>query len=162
MRKIIVAALPMLFALTANAVGVGDMFGAFAGRFDTYGAGRDGQAKQLDDVLLQFSQYMNKSMPEAIDSETRLDRVSAEPGLHFSYHYTFLTSKRGDIDHASLVNALRDDLKNKVCDNPQIRTFLNHGITVAYLYRGNDGAPIAGTDFHPDYCNSVAIAHIKP
>jgi hypothetical protein len=162
MRKIICATVAMLFALAANAVGVGDMFGAFAGRFDnTYGAGHDAQAKQLDDVLLQFSQYMNKNMPESIDADTRLDRVSAEPGLHFSYHYTLLTGKRGDIDQVTFVNTLRDELKNKVCASAQVRSFLNHGVTVAYLYRTPDGAPIAGTDFQPNYCDNIAAVPDK-
>jgi hypothetical protein len=160
MRKIIGATVFMLFALNANAVGVGDMFGAYAGH--TYGTGHDGQSKELDDVLLQVSKYMNKSMPELIDPKTRLDRVSAEPGLHFSYHYTLLTSNMGDIDKVTFLNTLREDLKSKVCNSAQVRNFLNHGVTVAYLYRSTDGVPIAGTDFLPNACDGVTTAPSKP
>ncbi|HXA48606.1 MAG TPA: hypothetical protein VNW52_13305 [Burkholderiaceae bacterium] len=162
MRKIIGATVAMLFAVTANAVGVGDMFGAFAGRFDTYGAGPDGQAKQLDDVLLKMSEYMNKRMPEAIDDQTRLDRVSAEPGAHFSYHYTLLASRSNEIDKVGFATTIRQQLKSKLCDSAQIRSFFNHGVTVGYLYQGNDGLPIAGTDFLPNSCDDATSAPSKP
>jgi hypothetical protein len=156
MRKIIGATVLMSIALTANAVGVGDMFGAFAGRFDSYGAGREGQAKQLDNVLLQVSEYMNKRMPEVIDQDTRLDRVSAEPGAHFSYHYTLLSSNSSEIDKVSFANTIRLQLKSKLCDSAQIRSFFSHGVTVGYMYQGNDGVPIAGTDFPPNSCDGAA------
>jgi len=162
MRKIIGATAAMLIAVTANAVGVGDMFGAFAGRFDSYGSGREGQAKQLDDVLLKVSEYMNKRMPEAIDTETRLDRVSAEPGAHFSYHYTLLASNSSEIDKTSFAATIRSQLKSKLCDSAQIRSFFNHGVTVGYLYQGKDGLPIAGADFAPNSCDDATGSATKP
>lgn len=162
MRKIIGAAAAMLLALSANAGGLGDMFGAFAGRFDSYGAGREGQAKQLDDVLLKVSEYMNKRMPELIDPETRLDRVSAEPGAHFSYHYTLVTSNSTDIDKASFASTIRAQLQSKLCDSAQIRSFFNHGVTVGYLYQGNDGLPVGGADFAPNSCDGVKESTTRP
>ena len=155
MRKIAAAAATMLLTLSANAGGLGDMFGAFAGRFDSYGSGREGQAKQLDDVLVRVSQAMNKRMPEVIDAETRLDRVSAEPGLHFSYHYTLTASSSTAIDKASFSSTIRAQLKGKLCDSAQIRSFFNHGVTVGYLYQGNDGLPVGGADFAPNSCDGV-------
>lgn len=153
MLKIIGAAAIMLLALSANAAGLGDLFGAFAGRFDTYGAGREGQAKQLDDVLLKVSEYMNKRRPETIDSETRLDRVSAEPGAHFSYHYTLVTSNSTAIDKASFASTIRTQLISKLCNSAQIRNFFDHGVTVGYMYQGNDGLPVGGADFAPNSCD---------
>ena len=155
MFKIICAMAAMLFALSANAGGLSDMFGAFAGRFNSFGAGREGQAKQLDDVLIQVSEYMNKRMPEVIDPETRLDRVSAEPGAHFSYHYTLLTSASADIDKASFASTIRSQLKAKLCESAQIRSFFSHGVTVGYLYQGRDGLPVGGADFAPNSCDGV-------
>jgi len=155
MRKIIGAAATMLLALSANAGGLGDMFGAFAGRFDSYGTGKEGQAKQLDEVLVQVSSYMNKKMPEVIDAETRLDRVSAEPGAHFSYHYTLTTTSSTAIDKANFAGAIRTQLKTKLCDSVQVRSFFNHGVTVGYLYQGKDGLPIGGADFAPNSCDGV-------
>jgi hypothetical protein len=162
MRRFIGASVSMLFALSAQAAGFGDLYGGFAGRFDSYGAGREGQAKQLDEVLVKLSEYMNKRMPESFDQDTRLDRVSAEPGSHFSYHLTLLASNSSDIDKTSFAGTVRQHLKSKLCDSTQIRSFFNHGVTVAYLYQGKDGLPIGGTEFAPDSCAGAGGLTNKP
>jgi hypothetical protein len=161
-RKIIGAAVAALFATSACAAGFGDLLGSFAGRYESYGAGREAQAKQLDDVLLKVSEYMNKRMPEQVDPETRLDRVSAEPGAHFSYHYTLVDSASTNVDKANFSSSIRSKVKNSVCASSQIRNFFNHGVTVGYLYQGKDGLPVGGTDFTPTFCDDVKEAPSRP
>ncbi len=156
MHRIIVVSFLSLTALSAQAGGIGDLFGAFAGRIDTYGSGHDGQAKQMEAALIKVSEYMNKRMPELINPETRLDRVSAEPGPHFSYHYTLLDTNGADVDKTSFMADLRGRLKSTVCQKAEIRNFLNHGITVAYSYRGKDNAPVGTAEFAPNTCDDVA------
>jgi hypothetical protein len=148
----------MLYALSAQAGGIGDLFGAIAGRFNSYGSGREGQQKQFEDALAKVSEYMNKHMPESVDQFTRLDRVSAEPGPHFSYHYTLLNLTGSEVDKESFVNTIRPQLKGKLCDNAQIRNFFNHGVTVSYIYQGNDGKPIGGAEFAPNSCDALKAA----
>ena len=164
MRKIIGAAVATLslFATSAYAAGIGDLLGSFAGRYETYGAGREDQAKQLDNVLLKVSEYMNKRMPEQVDSETRLDRVSAEPGAHFSYHYTLLDSVSTTVDKAAFSSSIKGKVKSAVCASTQIRNFFNHGVTVGYLYQGKDGLPVGGADFAPSFCDDVKMPPSKP
>jgi hypothetical protein len=145
-----------LTALSAQAGGIGDLFGAFAGRIDTYGSGRQGQEKQMEAMLTKVSEYMNKRMPELISADTRLDRVSAEPGPHFSYHYTFLSSNAADIDKAHFMADLRAKLKVSVCQKAEVRNFLNHGVTVVYNYRAKDEAPIGSAEFAPNSCDDIA------
>ena len=157
MRKVIVMSFLGLTALSAHAGGVGDLFGAFAGRIDTYGSGHDGQTKQMENLLVKVSEYMNKRMPEVIDTEFRLDRVSAEPGLHFSYHYTLLGSNGSDIDKASFMASQRAKLKTTVCQQP-VRNFLNHGVTVAYSFRGKDNLPVGTAEFAPNACDEAQQA----
>ncbi len=155
MRRLIVLSFLGLTAVSAQAGGGGDLFGAFAGRIDTYGSGHDGQVKQMENMLIKVSEYMNKRMPELIDSETRLDRVSAEPGPHFSYHYTLLASNGSDIDKTSFMATMRTKLKVTVCQKPEIRNFLNHGITVAYDYRSKDNLPVGTAEFAPNACDEA-------
>jgi hypothetical protein len=144
-----------LTALSAHAGGIGDLFGAFAGRIDTYGSGHEGQTKQMENLLVKVSEYMNKRMPELIDPETRLDRVSAEPGLHFSYHYTLLASNGSDIDKASFMVNQRAKLKSTMCQKADVRNFLDHGVTVVYNYRSKDNMPVGSAEFAPNSCDSV-------
>lgn len=162
MRRFAGALMLMLCTLSAHAGGFGDLFGAFAGRFDSYGAGREGQAKQLDDVLVKMCETMNKRMPETIDQDTRLDRVSAEPGPHFSYHYTLVAANSTDVDKASFANMIKVRVEGKLCDSTQVRSFFNHGISVSYMYRGKDGLPIGGVDFATNSCDGVNAAPTKP
>lgn len=156
MRRVIVMSFLGLTALSAQAGGIGDLFGAFASRIDTYGSGHEGQVKQMEAALAKVSEYMNKRMPEQVSPDTRLDRVSAEPGPHFSYHYTLLTTNGADVDKASFMADLRARLKTTVCQKAEIRNFLNHGITVAYSYRGKDNAPVGTAEFAPNTCDDVA------
>jgi hypothetical protein len=162
MRRIFVASLLGICAFSVQAGGIGDLFGAFAGRFDSYGRGPEAQAKQLDDALAKVSEYMNKRMPEMIDPETRLDRVSSEPGPHFSYHYTLLATNSVDIDKASFIAERRARLKSTMCQSTQIRSFLSHGITVEYKYRGKDGLPVGAAEFAPDACDDAKDPPSKP
>jgi len=162
MRKLFVACLLALCAFASQAAGIGDYFGAIAGRFDSYGTGREGQEKLMDAVLIQVSEYMNKRMPEVIDQDTRLDRVSAEPGSHFSYHYTLLANDSIEDVRANFVSTVRPQLKNKVCESAQNRNFFVHGITVSYVYQGKDGAAIGGAEFAPDSCVGFKKTLVSP
>lgn len=162
MRRMVAVILLAIVALSAQAGGLGDYFGAFAGRFDSFGTGREGQEKLLDAVLTRVSEYMNKRMPESIDQEIRLDRVSAEPGSHFSYHYTLMASNSSDADKARFVGIIRPQLKSKLCESAQIRSFFGHGVTVSYVYQGKDGSPIGGAEFAPNTCNTGKIAANNP
>jgi len=147
-----------LTALSAQAGGIGDLFGAFAGRIDTYGSGHEGQTKQMENLLVKVSEYKNKHMPELIDPDTRLDRVSVEPGLHFSYHYTLLASNGSDIDKAGFMASQRAKLKSTMCQKSDVRNFLDHGITLAYSYRSKDNVPVGTAEFAPNSCDDVAQA----
>jgi hypothetical protein len=158
MRRVAVAAMLMLYALSAQAGGLGDLFGAIVGRFNSYGSGREGQAKQFDAALQKVSEFMNRHMPESIDQYTRLDRVSAEPGPHFSYHYTLLNLTGSEVDKEAFVTTIRPQLKEKLCGNAQVRNFFNHGVTVSYLYQGADGKPIGGAEFAPNSCDELKAA----
>jgi hypothetical protein len=157
MRRVTVASMLMLFTLSAQAGGLSDWFGGLVGRFNPHGSGREAQAKQFEDALRQVSEFMNKHMPEKVDQFTRLDRVSAEPGPHFSYHYTLLNRTGTEVDREAFVSTIRPQIKSNLCSNSQVRNFFNHGVTVAYMYQGVDGQPIGGAEFAPNSCDDVKV-----
>ncbi|MBV8666994.1 MAG: hypothetical protein JO269_10980 [Burkholderiaceae bacterium] len=157
MRRVTAASILMLFTLSAQAGGLSDWFTGIVGRFSPQGRGHDAQAKQFDESLRQVSEFMNKHMPEAIDQDTRLDRVSAEPGSHFSYHYTLLNRTGSDADKEAFADSIRPQIKSNLCSNAQVRNFFNHGVTVAYMYQGIDGKPIGGAEFKPNTCDDAKM-----
>lgn len=137
-----------------GATGIGSALGAMAGRADGAGATHlVGAASQVDDLLARISEHMNRRMPQNIDADTRLDRVSSEPGPRFIYHYTLVNVKSDEIGINQFSSAVRSHLAQHLCDSSQVRTFFRHGITVAYIYRSVDGRALGGTAFAPDACD---------
>lgn len=155
------AALLVAAPLTSTA-GVGDVVGAMATKFNGTGVSRNNQQNvDLDDILQRVSQQMNRRMPEAIDSETRLDRVSAEPGPRFTFHYSLLGLRGSEVNRSEFARTIQSHLAQRLCDSSQVQTFFRHGVTVVYLYRSNDGQALGGIDFAPDSCDATHQAARK-
>jgi hypothetical protein len=81
--------------LSAYAASAGDLLGALMGK-----SSRQGHGASVDETLENISTQMNRKMPLMVDAETRLDRVSAEPGQQLKYHYTLITVRASDVDTA--------------------------------------------------------------
>jgi hypothetical protein len=138
---------------TAQAVGIGDFFGNLMGR-----SGSQGRGITVDETLVKMSVQMNKKMPMTVDKETRLDRVSAEPGQHFIYHYTLTGLRSADINTGEFPKALKPQLKSRLCESAEMQNFLRNGVTISYMYRSSDGRPIGGIKFAPNECDTKTLA----
>ena len=158
MIKLIFATVFFVIGFEAQAAGLGDIFGANIFGANVFGAligpsGSLGQEASVDDALAKVSAQMNKKMPIAVDQDTRLDRVSAEPGRHFTYHYTLVSLRRSDVDQANFDTLVKPQLKTRLCESVEMKNFLKNGVTISYLYRGSDGHLIGGAEFSPSDCN---------
>jgi hypothetical protein len=155
MKKFIIALTLGLsgYAPFAHAVGIGDFLGNLMGR-----SGTQGRGITIDETLVKMSAQMNKKMPKTVDKETRLDRVSAEPGHHFIYHYTLTSLRSADINTGEFPKAIKPQLRTRLCESPEMQNFLKNGVTISYLYRSSDGHPIGGVKFPPNECDSKALA----
>jgi hypothetical protein len=156
MIKLVFATVFLVIGFEVQAVGLGDIFGA-----NIFGAliGRSGSLgndASVDDALVKVSAQMNKKMPIAVDQDTRLDSVSAEPGKHLTYHYTLVSVSSSDVDQAKFNKLIKPQLKTRLCESVEMKKFLKNGVTISYLYRGNDGHLIGGAEFSPSDCISRA------
>ncbi|OGB23442.1 MAG: hypothetical protein A3I66_01915 [Burkholderiales bacterium RIFCSPLOWO2_02_FULL_57_36] len=134
-------------SLFVQAAGIGNIFGALMGK-----SGSLESETTVDNVLTKVSAQMNGKLPIAIDSDTRLDSISAVPGRHLIYHYTLVTLNGDDVKAESFHNLARPQLKNRLCDSAEMQNFLKNGVTISYLYKGKDGQPIGGAKFVPSDC----------
>ena len=141
------AVLFLSLTFQVQAVGLGNIFGALMGK-----SGSQGHEKSVDDALIKVSALMNKKMPVIIDKDTRLDKVSAEPGQHLKYHYTLVGVRNGDVNIVEFSKAIKPQLKSRLCENIEMQKFLKSGVSISYLYRGNDGRAIGGAEFSPSDC----------
>ncbi len=132
----------------AAAASLGDMLGALTGGNGDYGRGRD-----LNDALRRLAAQMNRSMPQDIDKEFRLDRVTAEPGAQLVYHYTLRERRAADVPPAVLNQQMAPVVRQRLCQDPQMTRLLDSGAGVAYSYRGSDGIEIGKLSFRQQDCS---------
>lgn len=151
MIKFSTAALLLSVTFTAQAVGVGNLFGALMGQ-----SGTQGHEKSIDEALAKVSAQINKKTPMLVDKDTRLDKVSAEPGQQLKYHYTLLGVRNGDVNTAEFSKTIKPQLKTRLCENTEMQKFLKNGVSISYLYRTNDGRAIGGAEFAPKDCGYKA------
>lgn len=141
------AALLGLVPGPAVAASLGDMFSALTGGNGDYGRGRD-----LNDALRRLAAQMNRSMPQDIDKEFRLDRVTAEPGAQLVYHYTLRERRAADVPPAVLNQQMAPAVRQRLCRDPQMSKLLDSGAGVSYSYRGSDGIEIGKLSFRQQDC----------
>lgn len=155
MKKIIIAFVLGFTGLIpmAHAISFGDLLGNLMGR-----SGSQGRGISVDETLVKMSAQMNKKLPATVDKETRLDRVSAEPGHHFIYHYTLTGLRSADINTGEFPKAIKPQLKSRLCESSEMQNFLKNGVTISYVYRSSDGHPIGGVKFAPNECDTKALA----
>lgn len=132
-------------AMESHAIGLGNLFGSMLGQ-------SGGQNMGVGETLVKMSDKMNRSMPQTVDTDTRLDKVSAEPGNQIAYHYTMLKVQSKDINTASFYKTFRPTLQKRVCAADDLKLFFRNRITVAYAYQGVDGADIGKLSFSPKDC----------
>lgn len=127
-------------------------FGGFGGLFSSILGQPGGGSMNVDETLVRISEKMNRKMPQAVDADTRLDKVSAEPGQQLAYHFTMLNVRSKDISTASFYKTFRPTLQKRVCASEDLKMFFRNRITVAYAYQGNDGEDIGKLAFTPKDC----------
>lgn len=146
MIKLVFTIALIFFSLHVHAAGIGNIFGALVSKSEL------GQEPNVDQALIKVTARMNKKMPMAVDKDTRLDKVTAEPGQQLVYHYTLISVSSSDINAAEFQRLARPQLKTRLCSSTEMQNFLKSGVTVSYLYRGNDGRGIGGVKFAPSEC----------
>jgi hypothetical protein len=150
MIRLAALSLALLCSVPAHAIGLGNVFGALVGR-----SGELGQDdSDVDEALIKISAQMNRKTPMSVDARTRLDRVSAEPGKHLTYHYTLLDMRSDQISAADFRARMTGPMKERLCSASSMRGFLKSGVSIGYVYQGSDGKPIGGVTFPPGSCNA--------
>jgi hypothetical protein len=147
MRNTLIGFILLASAGTACAQGLANLFGAMASR-----SGGMVSDNSLDHTLLRVAAELNKSTPVAVDKDTRLDRISVEPGNHLTYHYTLIRVSSNRASSDAFRRVAQPQLKTRVCESPEMQRFLKSGVTIAHRYRGSDGGVIGNSEVKPAEC----------
>jgi hypothetical protein len=128
-------------------LGIGNVFTQLASE-----SGVDTGSNSIDQVLQQLSTQLNQKMPIKVDQNTRLDRVSAEPGRHFTYHYTVVADPTVGNTPIDFSKDVKSQLKSQMCSSPDSKKFLKNGVTVASEYQDAAGHEMGGAEVKPSDC----------
>ena len=113
--------------------------------------GKPSQATIMS-ALTNMANQLNKSMPMTIDSDTRLDNILASPiSPKFTYNYT-LNASTQEINTANFFGQMKPTLIKGVCANPDMKIFMDNGVTVGYSYRANNGSFAGKIEVSPADC----------
>ncbi len=93
----------------------------------------------IEEILVQAAQEMNKSCPIILDQDTRLDTTLGGPGKNFSYFYTLVNYSKEEINQDTLISYLKPNIINNVKTHPQMAIFRENDITMNYNYKDKDG-----------------------
>ena len=115
-------------------------------------AGEEEGGRTLDQTLASVSAHLSRSTPMMVDPDTRLDRVTSEPGRNLSYHYTLTTVASKAFKRAEFQQLIREPLQTKLCVSPEMRGFLVRGVTISYNYLGSDGRRLGAARFNASDC----------
>jgi len=106
---------------------------------------------EVESVLAKTANANNAELPKMIDEYIRLEREAAGPGRKYTYFFTFPGYSSTDINHAAIV-AFAANLKENVCGRKGTGGFLKHGVSIIYVYSGNDAREIDRVTVTPKEC----------
>jgi len=107
----------------------------------------------FEQEMIKTAGEMNKNLPVMLDSETRLDSVSALPENIFQYNYTLINISSDSLDIAGFQNYLEPMLINNVKTNPEMKTIKDNNTTLSYNYQDKHGNLIFKIDITADQYN---------
>ena len=89
------------------------------------------QADSIENILIETSKEINKSLPMMVDEVTQLTTTTAS-GNELSYSYKFLGKQK--ITQSDLVSSLQEDIINQACTTPETRALFDAGGAFKYRY----------------------------
>lgn len=105
-------------------------------------------------VLQEAAERLNRQTPQTVDEITRLDRASAGPGRLVTYYNTITVMKANEVDMDAFNGEFTTNMRRKICGAPSLAAMRRAGVTMVYEYRGSDGRRIGNVQIRPSDCTS--------
>lgn len=104
----------------------------------------------FDKQIMQIASELNKSCPMMVDAETQLDNAVALSDNTFQYNYTLVSMERANVDVSELENYLKPIILNNIKTNPDLKTFRDNDVIMAYNYKDRNGEHLFKLTFKPE------------
>lgn len=112
-----------------------------------------------DNDIARVAAKINEQTPRMVTAFLRLDRVEVF-SHQLRYDYTLVNGKGSDFSPAEITRNFEKSLQKLVCQNDAIKLLPQHGITVSFSYRGNDGAEITVVAVKPNQCLNALVCDV--
>jgi hypothetical protein len=103
-----------------------------------------------DKDVLKFVKEMNKTCPTMVDTETRLDKVSALAENSLQFDYTLIYRYRDSVAIGNLRQYMEPVILNKIKSSPSLSRYLNKNLTWIYSYNDRNGDFIFKITYTPE------------
>jgi hypothetical protein len=103
-----------------------------------------------DTEVKKFVKVMNKTCPEMVDPETRLDKVVAFADNNLQFNYTLINKIKDSIPIARLKSYMEPVIINKIKNTGTLRKLLNKNLTWIYSYNDKNGDFVFKVTYTPD------------
>ena len=116
-----------------------------------YGYSQPPELKLQQEDINRAVGFYQHTLPVAIRSDIRLDKVEAKP-YQLHYTLTLLNYRSSQLNTLAIEKAASRILEQKLCATQQIRALMDKGLTVRCLYRGRDLSPVASVVIQNTSC----------
>lgn len=138
----------MLAPMLATLMAIGHSPAMAQGSIGQAAAGPVYDAKWFEETVAE----LNRSLPRQVDTETRLDQVTAGPGPRLTYSYTLIHRNGASVDIEQFNAGMQPQLRRSVCGQSNMAGLLRAGVSLAYSYRGSDGKFVSLIEVEPQHC----------
>lgn len=96
-----------------------------------------------NEMLVDVSKEMNKTMPKMIDAETRLDSTSAE-NTTLNYYYTLINVVKDstEIDLAKVKETMKSRAQTNIDTNEAMKDYRENDISLHYIFTDKEKNPV--------------------
>jgi hypothetical protein len=106
-------------------------------------------SNSLDKDVADFVKVMNKTCPDMIDPETRLDKVLATSDKNLQFNYTLIHMIKDSIPIASMKRYLEPVILEKIKNSSTLRRFMTKDLTWIYSYSDRKGVFVFKVTYTP-------------
>jgi hypothetical protein len=104
----------------------------------------------VDKDVADFVKVMNKTCPDMIDPETRLDKVLATSDKNLQFNYTLIHLIKDSIPIMSMKRYMEPVILDKIKNSSALRRFLKKDLTWIYSYSDRNGEFVFKVTYTPE------------
>ncbi|MBK6523882.1 MAG: hypothetical protein IPG08_17110 [Sphingobacteriaceae bacterium] len=113
-----------------------------------------GKEKDFDKIMKYTATELNKTCPQQIDNDTRLDSASIHENKTFRYNYTCLNFNKDSMDVEMFAMSVKPAMINNAKSNPDLQLFRDNNVILEYYFRDELGKFMTRVEIVPaEYLN---------